>query len=162
LAILIRLLGLEDTAAKSTAPNPFKDVPEWGDRIAAYAYSIGLTVGINEERTLFGSNNVATPQELAAFLLRILGYHESEGDFQFSQAREKAVEVELYKPSESEALGRDNVTLRAEAVISIADALLAKIKNSDSRLIDKLVEEKTISKEAAESFTRSIASLYAR
>jgi hypothetical protein len=160
LAVLIRLLGLDEDVAKSDAANPFTDVPEWGERIAAYAYSIGLTVGINQEGTLFGSERLATQQEFTAFLLRILGYSELAGDFDFSEARRKAVEVNLYKTSESASLNSDDQTLRAEAVISIADALSTQLKDSSNKLIDRLVEQKAISREAADQFMASIQSIY--
>jgi hypothetical protein len=151
LAILLRLLGLESAASKSTAANPFRDVPAWGDRTAAYAYEIGLTVGINQEHTLYAPDRLISAKEFTAFLLRALGYRESANDFKFDQALDKAAAAELYKLVEPAKL-KGTEFLRAEAVIAISDALLAYQKNSTLRLIDKLQADNVIEKDAASDF----------
>jgi hypothetical protein len=51
LTLVTRLMGLEQEAYAYTGPNPFADVPEWADRIAAFAYYNGITVGINNTST---------------------------------------------------------------------------------------------------------------
>jgi hypothetical protein len=162
LAAILRLLGLEGEASRSGAENPFKDVPDWGGRIAAYAYSIGLAAGVDEEHTMFEPDRRVSAREFTAFLLRALGYREADGDFRFEESLQKAVEVNLYKLMESARLDNDSEYLRAEAVISIADALIARMKDSDSMLIDKLASQGVISKEAAEAFVKSYESSYKR
>jgi hypothetical protein len=159
LAVILRLLGLEDEAYASTAPNPFKDVPEWGDRLAAHAYSIGLTVGVNEERTLLAADRPASTHEFTVFLLRVLGYFEASGDFRYSDALKKAADVGLLKAEELERLGGDSQFLRAEAVFSIAKALLANVKQSDARLVDTLAGKGKLPKESADALVESLRAL---
>ena len=76
LALIIRLMGLEKDAFAFTGANRFTDVPGWGERYAAYGYHIGITVGVNDERTLFAPNRQVTAHEFTTFLLRVLGYSE--------------------------------------------------------------------------------------
>jgi hypothetical protein len=160
LAIVIRLLGLEEEALSSTVPNPFKDVPSWGDRIAAYAYSIGLTFGIDDEHTLFASDRLATPQEFTAFLLRILGYREATGDFEYSEALRKAMEVGLFKELELGGITEDEMFLRAEAVIAIVDVLRSSLKGSSTKLIDQLVSQGSIGKDSADALIAIVNQLH--
>jgi hypothetical protein len=133
-----------------------------GREDTAYAFSIGLTVGINGEHTLLGSEMLATPQDFAASLLRILGYSESNGYFEYAQARSKAIDVGLFTVFESAAVNSNGSTLRAEAVICISNALITYLKDSDVRLIDKLVEQKSISRQAADAFVKSVSAIYHR
>jgi hypothetical protein len=162
LAALIRLMGLEEEANKSTVPNPFGDVPDWADRIAAYAYSIGLTFGVDEAHSLLASGEMATPHDFTVFMLRLLGFSEANGDFSYSGARKKAVEAELLKVMESAAINADGVLLRAEAVIIMADALLAPTKGSSATLIEKLAQNGKMSKDAADSFKTAVKKTYKR
>jgi hypothetical protein len=154
LALIIRLLGLEDAASKSSVRNPFLDVPLWGEKTAAYAYSIGLVVGINQEHTILAADRLISAKEFSALLLRVLGYHESSGDFSFDQAVEKAVAVNLYKLIEPAKL-KGSEMLRGEAVVAIADALISYTKSADTRLIDKLVTDGAVNKDAADGFISS-------
>jgi hypothetical protein len=151
LAVLIRLLGLEDTASKAAAVNPFIDAPDWGAKTAAYAYAIGLTVGINDERALYAPDRLISAKEFTAFLLRALGYHESSNDFKFEESLEKAVSFKLYKIIEPAKL-KGAEFLRAEAVIAIADALISFRKGSELRLIDKLEADSVVDGQMALDF----------
>jgi hypothetical protein len=162
LVALIRLMGLEADASRSSSGNPFADVPDWADRTAAYAYSIGLTVGINDEHTLFGADAPATPGDFTVFLLRILGYSEASGDFSYSDARRKAVEAGLLKVFESAAINADGVLLRAEAVIAMAIALISNPKGSQTSLVEKLATEGRVPKDAASEFKKSFTEVYKR
>jgi hypothetical protein len=161
MALVLRLLGLEETANKYKGVNPFTDVDAWGDRIAAYGYNIGITVGINEEHTLFAANRNVTLQEFTAFLLRVLAYSESKGDFEYVDALNKAIEVSLFSDAEVAKFSKDKF-IRAESVVALVNALLSKVKGSDARLIDRLVEQKVISKEAADLFIKNVKAIYPR
>jgi hypothetical protein len=161
LAVILRLLGLESAADKAENANPFKDVPEWGEKTTAYAYSIGLTFGVNDEHTLFAPDRVITAKEFSAFLLRVLGFAEAKNDFTFEKALDKAVEVKLFSLVETAKFNKTEF-LRAEAVVSISNALITYVKDSDSRLIDRLVSQGVISKESANGFTSSYQSIYKR
>ncbi|MDR1639481.1 MAG: hypothetical protein LBT59_07290, partial [Clostridiales bacterium] len=152
LAFIIRLLGLEKEAQAYTGPNPFKDVPDWGARYAAFAYSRGITFGVDSAHTLFDSDRPITLQEFTAFLLRVLKYTENGGDFAFGQTLDMAVKVGLYreKPDNKSSI------LRGDAVLSMTEALLTKQKSTNKRLIDTLVDSRVITKSAADAFIKSV------
>jgi hypothetical protein len=162
LAIVVRLMGLEEKANAYTGLNPFTDTPAWGDRIAAYAYQQGITVGINNAHTLFAPDRNVTYQEFTAFLLRVLGYFEKSGDFAYEQALDKAIDVTLFALRERQLISSASEYLRADAVIGMVDALLTKTKASDKRLIDKLISDGVIRQEAANSFISSVTAVYTR
>jgi hypothetical protein len=156
LAIVLRLMGLEEKALAFQGSNPFVDVPDWGDRYAAYASSIGLTVGIDDARTLFAPERKATYQEFTAFMLRILQYFEANGDFSYERSIEAGARAGLYPDGAPN--GKAEV-LRGSAVETMVNSLFAKIKATDRRLIDKLILDGALSKEAAQSFEKAVADL---
>jgi hypothetical protein len=152
LAFVIRLQGLEAEANAFKGANPFKDTPEWGSSLAAYAYSKGITFGIDDAHSIFDPDAKVTYQQFTAFLLRVLNYHESSDDFAYENALQKAVEINMYGKAEVESLNVFSSYIRAHAVMSMADSLYTPIKGSDKRLIDMLVENGIVSSEAAKAF----------
>jgi hypothetical protein len=163
LAIVMRLMGLEDEAQQYTGANTFRDVPEWGERISAYAYSLGITQGVNDAHTLFDPERIVTYREFTAFLLRVLGYFEKNGDFEYDKTIEKSVDVGLYTRPEMMKLGPEtghNQYTRGSAVISMVDALLTAIKDENSLLIQKLIADNAIEDSAAEAFIKAVQSIY--
>ena len=100
--MLVRLLGLEEEALACEDSNPFIDVTGTGDCYAAYAYAKGLTKGT-------GTNTFTPSRALSAgnyitFLLRALGYDDSQGDFAPSQALTAATDISLMTQSAASAL----------------------------------------------------------
>jgi hypothetical protein len=158
LSLAMRLAGLEETANHYTGPNPFTDVPQWADKMAAYAYYQGITVGVNEEHTLFASERPLTYQEFTVILMRVLGYNEKNGDFTFDQAMSKAVEIGLFTVTETELLNSGSY-VRADAVIAMANALGTRVKDSNVKLIDQLVSYGVIRNEAAVAFADAVRDL---
>jgi len=73
--ILLRLLGKESIASTTPYEHPFDDVPDWADSYIGYLYHFGLTKGISE--TQFG-NSTVTANQMMTFILRALGYSDSE------------------------------------------------------------------------------------
>jgi hypothetical protein len=144
-------LGLEKDAQSFAGNNPFTDVPDWGVHYAAYGYDLGITVGVNDEHTLFASNRLVTFQEFTAFLLRVLQYYEKDGDFAYADAIQKAIDVGMFKQYGSEQL-QGGTFLRGNAVLEMVDALLTYVKDSNLTLIDKLVTQGVISQQAAKDF----------
>ncbi|MDR1642677.1 MAG: VWA domain-containing protein [Clostridiales bacterium] len=151
LALVIRLMGLEKEAQAFTGENTFIDVPEWGDRYAAFGYSTGITAGINSEHTLFASDRQVTFQEFTAFLLRVLGYTEANGDFAYEFAIRKADEIKLFTPYELKRISSDNF-LRDNAVLEMVDMLETSPKGSANLQIDVLAEKGVFTKAAAKQF----------
>ena len=123
-----------------TGDNPFIDIPDWGDRYAAYGYYSGITVGINNEHTLFAPDRDITFQEFTAFLLRVLGYNEATGDFLYEQAIAKASAVDLFSPYDISKIAADNY-VRGNAVLEMANALLTKAKGSNELLLYQLADK---------------------
>jgi hypothetical protein len=161
IALIIRLMGLEEQANAFTDPNPFGDTPAWGDRIAAFAYSQGITVGVNQAHTLLNANGFVSYQEFTTFLLRILGYEEKNNDFTFGAARDKAKEVGLFSSAETEYFtGHEYV--RGSAVVNMADVLLTNTKSSNQKLIDQLVARGVISRSGADTFIENVSKVYNR
>ena len=93
MVMLIRLLGLEQTALSQEWEHPFDDVAPWADRYIGYAYNIGLTKGISQNK--FGANDRATSDQYIVFLLRALEYSEEAGDFNYADAKNEALGIGL-------------------------------------------------------------------
>lgn len=70
--MLVRMMGEEEAAQNCTYTHPFTDVPAWGDRYVAWAYTKKYTVGTST--TTFSSTENMTAQQYIAFTLRALGY----------------------------------------------------------------------------------------
>ncbi|MDR0999779.1 MAG: InlB B-repeat-containing protein [Clostridiales bacterium] len=160
LTLVIRLLGLEQSALAYTGANPFGDVPQWGDRIVAYAYAQGITVGVSD--TKFDPASLVTQQQFSAFLLRVLGYYEKYGDFEYRDAVSKAVAVDLFTQSEANLFASKEYYLRAYAVINMCDELQTALKGSRTLLIDNLVAQGVLTRAQADNFLQAIAKIYYR
>ena len=160
LVLVIRLLGLQDEAMAYDGPAQFSDVPDWATKYASFGYAEGITVGVNDEHTLFAPNRQVTFQEFTAFLLRVLGYYEKNGDFQYDQTLAEAVQVGLYTSSTESSLSADAPFLRGDAVVAMVNALMTYIKNSkDTMLIDTLVSERVFSQSMANAFEATIKAI---
>lgn len=71
LVMLLKLTGQADAALADTWDHPFQD-GGWAGAYIGYAYQKGLTSGVSADA--FGTNESATAQQYASFLLRALGY----------------------------------------------------------------------------------------
>ena len=151
LALVLRLMGLETEADAYTGACAFTDVPDWGVKYAAYAYNAGITAGVNDTHTLFAPDRQATFHEFTAFLLRVLGYTEANGDFQYDQAIQKASSVGLFSPYDITAMNTADF-LRGDAVLVMSDALVTNRKDVDRTLLYMLIDKGVISKADAEWF----------
>ncbi|MDR2749050.1 MAG: MoaF N-terminal domain-containing protein [Clostridiales bacterium] len=154
LAFVLRLQGLEAEATAFSGANPFTDTPDWGKSLAAFAYSKGITFGVNDAHSLFDPNSPITYQQFTAFLLRVLGYQENSGDFKYEDALKKAVDIKMYSETEVGAINRSSIYRRAQAVLSMADSLVTTKKGSEKRLLDLLVDSGIVTKEAASAFLK--------
>jgi hypothetical protein len=147
LVLIIRLFGTEKVALEFDGANPFKDVPDWAERYASYAFSSGITVGVNSEHTLLDPGRNVTYKEFTAFLLRALNYFEAQGDFEFDLALEKALEIQLY--NSISVYGQSNF-LRGNAAEAMVRALLTPLKSTETGLLESLVQRGAIDKKAGE------------
>jgi len=154
LTLVVRLMGLEARANAFSGTNPFSDTPEWGRHIAAFAYSEGITSGIGGRE--FAPHRLVTYQEFTAFLLRILGYSETHGDFLFDNTLNKATEVGLYSTHQMNIVSNSAQFLRADTTLSMVNALLTSSKDTNTRLIDVLVVSNVISRGEADRFIADV------
>jgi hypothetical protein len=147
LAIVMRLMGLESEAEAYTGDIPFTDVPYWGYGYAGVAYSLGLTVGVDDAHTLFDPGADVTATQFSAFMLRALQYTEAGGDFSYAGALDKAKDIGLI----TDGINTGEF-VRGDAVIEMANALVSNINNSGLTLIDQLAVRNIISGEQATAF----------
>lgn len=130
LVMILRLKGVEaEAAAFDTSSMPFKDVPDWGGPYVSYAYSNGITSGISEE--VFGSNNVVTDKEFHTFILRSLGYDNT--DFAWNQSTDFMMANGMISDTYYEHL-QSNVYKRAEMFKSAYIALMTPLKGQSTVL----------------------------
>jgi hypothetical protein len=143
LTMMIRLLGKEDEALSGNWEHPFTDVPAWADKYVGYAYTVGLTNGVSA--TKFGTTN-ATAGMYLTFVLRALGYSDSDGDFTWQDP---------YTLASSLGLLPDYVNLtsfyRSDAVIISYAALATPLKGTTTTLATSLMDMGVFSAKEYES-----------
>lgn len=132
LIMLIRLMGEEGEAKGCSNTHPFKDVPAWGDRYVAWAYSKGYTSGTSA--TTFSPSNNMKANEYFAFILRALGYGS---DFVWPHSIEKARDLGIIPVT---AYSDSNVPfLRADVAHISYLAMSVKSKASGEPLYYELI-----------------------
>lgn len=135
LVMLIRLLGEEEEALKSTASHPFTDIASWSEPYVAYAYDKGYTVGVTE--TLFLPNKVVRDLDYYTFLLRILNYKDNI-DFTWSEADIKALQIGII---DKDFYAESQVTFyRDQLTYASFNLLQIKLKDSDTTLAGNLID----------------------
>lgn len=139
--MLIRLLGEETTALYGEEyTHPFTDAPGWEDatKYLAYAYSTGLTTGA--DATHFDPESPASAQMFSTFVLRALGYRDSEQGSVWDNWQQLLADA-MTLP------GDVNLTnfLRGDMVSLCYAALDAKVQGSDMTLSQKMVSEMRLS-----------------
>ncbi len=114
--MLVRFLGMEDQAKSDfiarKISHPFTDVPEWADPHIAYLYTNGLAKGIKSSQ--YGSSQQLTGEQYMTMMLRMLGFDDEEGDFQWNQSLKfwsdtyklSTTDYEALKESEKTSLSR--------------------------------------------------------
>ena len=144
-AMLVRLLGEENRAARGDWAHPFRDVAadSWAEQAVGYLYDRGLVKGVTETR--FAPERSCSRQMFSAFVLRALGYTEAAGDFTYGGAAAFAAHLGLIPPKALE----DEMFLREYAAAISRRALGAPLKDGSMSLFDKLVQQGAISPTAA-------------
>lgn len=139
LAMFIRLIGAEDEALSEEYPHPFSDVPSWADSYVGYAYYNGLAHGVSNDT--FGAQQYMTVEAYTTFILRALGYDDSNNDFTWNTSIEKAKEIGMLSSEEAFELVNKSATRGSMAQLSLT-ALSQPLKDDNSttlanNLIDK-------------------------
>lgn len=142
LIMLIRLSGNEMNALypEQELSHPFTDAPEWEDAslYMAYGYTNKLTNGISE--TLFAPDERASLQMYVTYVLRALGYKDTEA----GSVWDNWIFLGEYAGILPETVDRENF-LRGDAVIISRAALDAKMCDSETTLKETLIENYAIS-----------------
>lgn len=103
----------------------------------------GLTNGLSDLE--FGSKQSMTGQQFITFVLRSLGYDDQEGDFVWNKSIDKAGEVGLLSPYETEAYSSgDKQFLRGDCAKVSYSALSSTIKDSTKTLGQQLIDQGAI------------------
>ncbi len=130
LVFILRLAGLRDEAQAYSGSTPFTDLPTWAEPYICYAYSIGLTSGTDSSH--FSPQMQVRDKDFFTMLLRLLGYSESAGDFNWALSGATAVRLGI-----AEALYTDFD--RGDMFECALAALTCPLKDQNITLIDKLV-----------------------
>lgn len=132
--IVLRLVADEkEIAKKPLKKHPFKDVPKWADKNIGYLYSVGKVQGISKDK--FGSQNNMSAKDFTTFMLRVLYYEDTKGDFTWETSLDKAVEIGLYDNNYKNEL-ESREFLRKDAVYILGKILKTNLKDSPSPLIN--------------------------
>lgn len=126
--ILVRLLGQEGYAIKSSYRHPFNDIPPWADSYVAFLYNAGLCKGTGLHS--FSPDSGLNARQFVSMLLRALGYQDSQGDFTYENALTKAVQSGLITPQDEQFLENLPEFSRNEMVYLSFRALQARYKGS--------------------------------
>ena len=144
LIMLIRVLGRESEALDGDWTHPFTDVADWADEYIGFAYENSLTNGISA--TEFGSGSADAAMYLT-FVLRALGYSDANGgDFTWNNPFPLATSAGIL-PEATDTLN----FWRADVVLISYAALDAKLKGSEKKLSQKLIEAEVFTGEQLQS-----------
>ena len=100
--MLTRFLGLESQALSWTGEQaPFDDVSAYYQPYIALLYERGLTTGTSAAARTYEPALAVTAQQYMTFMLRGLGYSDAQGDFVWSDALSKAVELGILTQDEA-------------------------------------------------------------
>lgn len=141
--MLIRLLGKEDDATKGTWKHPFTDAQDWSYPYVAYAYEKGLTKGGGNN--LFGGDNVLGARDYVTFLLRVLGYDDSAGQFTWQDSLTFAQSKGMLTQAGAAQLASKTIT-RGDMVDLSYAAMFCKMENGRQTLAEKLMKDGVFTK----------------
>ncbi len=131
ITMVVRFVGAEQSAKDGNYIHPFADVPEWASPYVGYAYVKSLTKGVSS--VSFAPDSLVTRQQFLTFMLRLLGYSDSEGDFVWD-APEALAKATGILPEQ--AAGEFN---RGEMVLICLRVLEAKYKGTDQKVYEALI-----------------------
>jgi len=150
LVMMIRLLGEEDEAkAADPAKNPFKDVPDWAAKYAAYGHEKGYASGVSS--TKFDPDSPLDFKSYTTFMLRALGYDDHKGDFHWATAPHHAAEIGLMDSASASAVKAEPPLYRADIVDMSYAALTMKLKDGSSTLAEKLISAGVFTKDQGQA-----------
>ena len=138
-AMLVRLLGKEAEALAGAWSTPFTDVDDWAKPYVGYAYHAGLANGTGA--ATFGGRRLVTAAQYLTFVLRALGY-DSAADFAWDKAWELSDQIGLTNGSYNAATNAS--FLRGDAAVVSKSALRTKLKDTETALFTRLMDDGAI------------------
>ena len=138
LTMLLRLLGQEEAALRSSAPCPFDD-GGWAAGRIAYAWETGLVQG--QSVFHFGSDDPVSVRDWLTMLLRAMGYSDAQGDFTWAGVIAFADSIGL---SHGEFSASDAL-LREDMACLSYNALNLPMKGETGTLLQKLYLDGVVS-----------------
>jgi len=154
--MLVRYLGIEDFVIKAyeqgELTHPFIDVPLWASPHVAYLYQSGLTYGFSSYK--YGGIKAITGNEYATMILRMLGYDDSQNDFQWSSALEFLIDqFSIGEESINELkYVKDSGITRGQMVRLSYLSLYFDYKSVNHNVIDSLYYNEVISADKYEKY----------
>ena len=134
--LLVRMIGMEETAENGAYEARFTDVPNWNWAFCyiGYAYENGITNGTGP--ATFSTNKSMTDYMFLTLVLRALGYSDQgeEPMFTWDQPYALAQELKLIEKAE-----RDTDFTRADAISIFWNAMDVEIYGSDMTLAERLI-----------------------
>ena len=141
LAFIVRLSGGEGEKASRGYETGFTDVPEWAEQYVSWAHERGIVKGVTEDK--FVPERDVSARDYVTMTLRLLGYSDSEGDFSYEDSLRFGSVLGICDREYSEFD-------RGEMAEVCLRSLNARIAGEDMRLIDRLAEQDSVNKDAAE------------
>ena len=136
ITLLVRLIGKEAESKSDKYTHPFNDVADWLKPYVSYAYSTGMTKGV-EDGSRYGSNMDMSKAQFLTMVLRTLGYSDgANGDFTWDKPYELAKEVGLI-----DTTADDGKFTRGEAVEIFWKALDATSKGTSVKFVKTLIAD---------------------
>lgn len=149
--ILLRLMGKETEAlAMQELPCRFADVPDWAKGYVNYADTENISKGISDTR--FGVGDKMTADQYNTLLLRVLGYDDSRGDFQWDDSVNKAADLSILPDDMAEAYIRSGSYTKGDLLETSFCYLEADCQDREQTLIGELIETGVISDALAENY----------
>ena len=152
--LLVRLAGAEQAAAADNWIAGFRDVPASITQEINYAAHQGWITGVTA--VAFRPDEPLTANAWSAFLLRMLGYSDREGDFTVSDAAGFAQRIGLFPVSYAGALTQGDLFEMA------ASALSASYRDGSETVAQHLVSQGAVSRAAANALGLLTPALTAR
>ena len=143
-AMIVRLLGLENTVLNEKKEEIFNDVPadNWAAYYIAYCYRNNTIKGIGDGS--YAPDENMSGEQYLTLLLRTLGYSDAEPE----TAEKLSAEINMLKEDETRDILGSTDFNREKMVYTSYKALETKMKNG-MLMIDSLIEKNAVSAEAA-------------
>ena len=134
--LLIRMIGMEETAENGVFDNSFTDVPDWAAGYIGYAFANNITNGTGV--TTFSPDAAMTDYMFLTMVMRALNYSDKGDASQFVWNNPYALAKEL---GLIEDVKPDVNFTRADAIKIFWNALDVKLNGAEVTLADRLVEQ---------------------